>query len=139
MGPKEAIALIYSCLLALVLLILIATTIRAAKRKACPYCAESILAVARKCKHCGSMLDGSEDTQKVMVTAVDPSAQLRAPVAGKRKGKITFIGYLGIVLGFSFMVAACVLPDLNIGDKVGFFALGAALAVACFLGARKHR
>ena len=27
--------------------------------KACPYCGEDILAVAVKCKHCGSMLDGS--------------------------------------------------------------------------------
>lgn len=28
--------------------------------KACPLCGESILAVAKKCKHCGSTIDGSE-------------------------------------------------------------------------------
>jgi hypothetical protein len=72
-----------------------------------------------------------------MVTAVDPFARLHAPIAGKKKGKITFIGYLGIALGFFFTVVACVLPDLNIDEKVGLFALGAALAVACFLWARK--
>jgi uncharacterized protein (DUF983 family) len=27
--------------------------------KRCPFCAEEILAVAKKCKHCGSMLDES--------------------------------------------------------------------------------
>lgn len=28
--------------------------------KACPFCGESILAVAKKCKHCSSIIDGSE-------------------------------------------------------------------------------
>jgi hypothetical protein len=110
-----------------------------AKTKACPYCGESILAVARKCKHCGSMLDGSEDTQKVMVTAVDPFAQLHAPIAGRKKGKITIIGYLGIALGLLFVVVACGLEAFSLDEKVVLVTLGAGLSLACFLWARKGR
>ncbi len=31
------------------------------EKKNCPYCGEEILAVAKKCKHCGEWLDGRED------------------------------------------------------------------------------
>lgn len=31
--------------------------------KACPFCAERILAAARKCKHCGEFLDSETRTQ----------------------------------------------------------------------------
>jgi hypothetical protein len=31
--------------------------------KACPYCGEEILVVAKKCKHCGEFLDGSRQKQ----------------------------------------------------------------------------
>jgi hypothetical protein len=31
--------------------------------KACPYCGEKILVVAKKCKHCGEFLDGSRQKQ----------------------------------------------------------------------------
>jgi len=34
------------------------------KTKACPYCGEIILAVAKKCRHCQSMLEGFESPQK---------------------------------------------------------------------------
>jgi len=34
------------------------------KTKACPYCGEIILAVAKKCRHCQSMLEGVESPQK---------------------------------------------------------------------------
>jgi serine/threonine protein kinase len=38
--------------------------------KRCPYCAEEILAAAKKCKHCGSMLDG----EFIEVTEAYPAA-----------------------------------------------------------------
>jgi hypothetical protein len=42
--------------------------------KACPYCGEQILAVAVKCKHCGSMLSGQ---QNVAVGAVKNQFKMR--------------------------------------------------------------
>lgn len=32
--------------------------------KQCPYCGEDILAIAKKCKHCGEWLDGEDDSQE---------------------------------------------------------------------------
>ena len=39
------------------------------KQKRCRFCGELILAIARKCKHCGEFLDGSQGTQ----SAPEPS------------------------------------------------------------------
>jgi hypothetical protein len=35
--------------------------------KKCLFCAEEILAEAKKCKHCGSMLDGSAATWGIAI------------------------------------------------------------------------
>ena len=37
------------------------------KVKICPYCGEEILAVAKKCKHCGEWLDKETETEPAMV------------------------------------------------------------------------
>jgi hypothetical protein len=42
------------------------------QHKPCPFCGESILATARKCKHCGEFLDGSKSPS----TPAGPTAQM---------------------------------------------------------------
>lgn len=51
--------------------------------KPCPFCGENILAVAIKCKHCGSMLDGSArgDSQSEEILA-DVGANLFRGIEG---------------------------------------------------------
>jgi predicted RNA-binding Zn-ribbon protein involved in translation (DUF1610 family) len=44
------------------------------KTKACPFCGETILAVAVKCKHCGEFLDSAEVAASVGTAALPPPA-----------------------------------------------------------------
>lgn len=76
--------------------------------RACPYCGEEILSVAKKCKHCGEFLDRSErspehDTQTVELTA-------------KRWKTLQLLGVLGIVTGF-----ACIFMGMGVGPLLTFF------------------
>ncbi|MFZ2631439.1 MAG: hypothetical protein WA081_04765 [Desulfosalsimonadaceae bacterium] len=82
------------------------------KMKPCPFCGEDILAVALKCKHCQTMLDGSAQQQKVSVVGRDPFAEYHTEIQGKKKGKLTFIGWCGIGLGF----LGC---ELLVGEEIG--------------------
>lgn len=60
-----------------------------AATKACPFCDEEIKAAAVKCKHCGSMLDGTE--QSVATTTPSPAA---APPPGAEKAAQGLVGGL---------------------------------------------
>jgi rubredoxin len=95
----------------------------------CPMCGEPILAVAKKCKHCGSMLDGSEPVQKVAVASVDPFADLHAPIAGKKKGKLTLIGKFGVGLGVLFLLAGIAAGNPGFLLFAGIFGVGSYLWV----------
>jgi len=110
--------------------------------KKCPFCGEDILQVAIKCKHCGSMLDGSDQEKKVTVAGVDPFAELHTPIKGKAKGKVTFIGKLGIGLGILFMVMGVATlgtagEDFELQNSLFIVLLGLGMSIASFLWARR--
>ncbi len=110
--------------------------------KKCPFCGEEILQVAIKCKHCGSMLDGSEQEKKVTVAGVDPFAELHTPIKGKAKGKVTFIGKLGIGLGILIMAMGVFTMtsaggDTEMESSFIIILVGLGASVASFLWARK--
>ena len=110
------------------------------KYKKCTFCAEDILAEAKKCRHCGSMLDGSQQ-QDVAVRELDPFAQYHTAIKGKKEGKLTLIGRLGLGFGIFIMClsfAGCFVAEP--GDEEGIFymfMMGLFFAIASYLWARK--
>ena len=47
------------------------------QQKACPFCGETILAVAIKCKHCGELLDGKSTKDQIPKKGTINAAKLR--------------------------------------------------------------
>jgi len=85
--------------------------------KRCQFCGEEILKIAIKCKHCGTMLDGSNQEHKVTVSGVDPFAEFHTPIKGRSKGKITIIGKLGIGIGVLFVIVG--FTGMSSGEESG--------------------
>ena len=80
--------------------------------KACPYCGEEILKVARKCKHCGEILDVKLKRERQMKSRrTSPSPRPPPPrekVVVKQKGEGCFLQTLNIGCLIIFIIIVAI-------------------------------
>ena len=65
--------------------------------KKCPYCGEEILAVAKKCKHCGTWLDGRDEAKASTPATPKQDIPVNTPPVNKPAKKP--IDFLNIAIG----------------------------------------
>jgi hypothetical protein len=100
----------------------------------CPDCGGIVSKEAATCPHCGRPFR----EQKASITQVDPFAEFHTPIAGKKKGKITPIGWMGICLGI-FLIAVSPLFFSHPGAEetgVLMVLLGVFFLMGCYFWAR---
>jgi hypothetical protein len=105
----------------------------------CRFCAEDIQDAAIVCKHCGrDLIPGRTTAAKdVNVTGVDPLAAYHTPIKGKSKGKLTVIGYLGIVIGMMMFLLVFATPADQPEQALLPILMGLGFIVGSYLWARR--
>lgn len=128
----------------------------------CPLCGEEILAIAKKCKHCGETLDiilrAAEEAKRASnnsnvymnagggastSASVTGSAMTSNPVTDqhtsfvvKKKGKLTTTGYLLIILGLCITISGFDMAKNGIPN--GMIPFGFVLMIFAYLRARNE-
>jgi hypothetical protein len=87
-------------------------------------------------------LEPLSEPQRVAVRQSDPFAKYHTDIQGKKPGRITFVGILGIGLGILIIACACLmLGQANTSEaQEGVFLtmlMGIGFVVGCFLWARR--